>query len=594
MKRFVLGLLVISLAPRFAAAQVCGALPHPGTLTGWWTADSISASSGDPITSWVDSSGSENTATSHGTTPTYQTAVINGRPVMRFGGAGAYDLALPRTTTSFTFLAVVKATALFGNSSILADGQGGRDFYIEPTSGAQVLGKSFTVKIGTSNTGIGTTAFHIVAVTYDSSTATFYLDGAADGTGTSAQTFSHSQTAHLGYSAVPTMQYFVGDIAQAAQWTVALSAADRCAAIRCLGVEYGITVDESSCPATPSPTHTPTGTLTPSPTTTPRSTRTPTPTPLPTFAQPVYLTTFAGGDANHLYLFETRDGKTFTTPAGCSNPIGRFPGPGGVGLSISTLASSLLHYDGKYWVAYELNSLVACENNFGIMNSTDICGPYTWVTDVVAATSGTHSAWNPRWFVDDDGSIHINVNVGVTCSAGGPSQIQPVMLDAKNRALTSWSAPISIPGFEALNMHDTFLISPGNSPNGQYSLWFNDTSTTVGYATSSSRVSGYTIRKSGDWAGWKAKNAGIEGALLLRRTASVWRIYAVISGYAGYAWSDSADNWATWDSGLTGITTSPSIRTGTGSFMVEAPVDTSPANTPTSTRPRPIRSPRQR
>ncbi len=570
---------------RGAAGRVCSSLPDAAHLTGWWTADSIGASDGDPVTTWADSSGSENLATAQGTAPIYAATVVGGHPVVRFSGAGAFDLNLPRTTPTFTFLAVVKAASLGGYGSILADANGGRDFHIVASSGVQGLARTYLAEIGTSDTGIGTSALHIVTVTYDSLTARFYLDGATDGAPINAQTFSHTQTAHLGYAAVQTNQHFVGDIAQAAQWAGVLSDSDRCAAVRCLGTEYDIAVDESSCPATPLPSPTPTGTLTPSPTATPLATHTPTETPLPTLTRPLYLSTFRHGDANHLYIYQTTDGRTFSTPADCSNPIQQFPGPGGTGVSVSTLASSLMHYEGQYWIAFEYNSLVACENLFGIMKAANLCGPYTWVTDVTAAPSGTHSTWNPRWFVDDDGSIHILVNVGVTCSGGDVGNIHPTMLDAEDTELRSWSAPIEVSGALPPTMYDTYLLSPGSSPNGQYNLWYVSAAT-IGYASSASRAAGYVVAQSGDWAGWAANNAGVEGPMLIQRNGTRWRIYMDIIGYGGgLAWSDSTDDWGTWDPGLVGVrTSSPSIRSGTGSFLIEASTGTyPPTETPTET-----------
>ncbi|MBI1818529.1 MAG: LamG domain-containing protein [Deltaproteobacteria bacterium] len=368
---FVLTLLVL---PRSLLAAICSTMPNNpwGANTGWWTADSISASNGGTMTTWADSSGSLNTATVVGRTPpTYQTAVINGLPVVRFDvhGGGAFDLALPRSTQTFTFIAVVRPADLSQTMSILADSYDGRDFSIAP-GGTQLLSRTFLQGLGSSATAIATTAFHVVTVTYDGTTVRFYLDGAADGINTSVRTFSHTETAHLGYANIATSHFFRGDIAQAVQWDTVLSDADRCAAIGCLGSEYGITINRASCPATPTPTNTPTGTLTPSNTSTPTPTRTPTATPRPTWTQPLYFSTFNHGDPNDLYIYETTDATNFTLPAGCSAPIAKFPGPGGVGTSLSTIADSLMHYNGKYWVAFEYNSLLACENVFGIMNAS--------------------------------------------------------------------------------------------------------------------------------------------------------------------------------------------------------------------------------
>jgi hypothetical protein len=54
-------------------------------LQGWWKADSLSLSDGDPVTSWTDSSGNGKTMAT-GVAPSYQTNELNGLPIVRFDG----------------------------------------------------------------------------------------------------------------------------------------------------------------------------------------------------------------------------------------------------------------------------------------------------------------------------------------------------------------------------------------------------------------------------------------------------------------------------------------------------------------------------
>src|SRR5262245_56511912 len=75
---------IIGPAGRSAAAPV---LPDMVGLALWLKADAITGLvDNDPVASWVDSSGSSNTAT-QGTAaarPLYKTGILNGKPVVRF------------------------------------------------------------------------------------------------------------------------------------------------------------------------------------------------------------------------------------------------------------------------------------------------------------------------------------------------------------------------------------------------------------------------------------------------------------------------------------------------------------------------------
>lgn len=69
-------------------------------LVAWYRADSLSLNDGDPVASWVDSSGTGNTVTqaTSGKKPTFKTNIRNGLPVLRF--AGGQKLTGPASSIS--------------------------------------------------------------------------------------------------------------------------------------------------------------------------------------------------------------------------------------------------------------------------------------------------------------------------------------------------------------------------------------------------------------------------------------------------------------------------------------------------------------
>lgn len=281
------------------------------------------------------------------------------------------------------------------------------------------------------------------------------------------------------------------------------------------------------------------------------------------------ISTFPQASPNGLYILASVDGVTFSAPSGVSNPVFNFPSTGGSGSSSGTQASSVVFDGTHYWVAYEFNNMSGSNNKFGIAKATSLSGPWTWVTDVVAVstTAPSTNVWNPRWFLDDDNSIHILVNVesGVTYDTA----FQPVMLDTTDPTFVTWSAPTSITGTFPADMIDTFMMSPSTSPNGKYNIWFKQEgipgSLFIGYMSSSSLKTGYTVTQSGDWAGW----GQAEGPMVQHRGGSNWRMYLVSPVAGALHYSDSTDNWATW-SAIAPIS-APFSNPGTGSIVSSIP-----------------------
>lgn len=560
-------------------------IPNAAHVIGYWSPEILGLGDGQPVVTYPDSSTAGNTG-SGVNNPVFRASVVNGNGIVRYAHSSKqwFQLANQRTTQALTQIAVINPSSYGSYGSILADQFGGHDWAITQLSGVQQQAKAFVTLIGHSNTAVPTGAFSIVADTYSSPSAAFWLNGAANGTASVPVVFD-TGTSYLGNggSTDASNQAFDGDMGDVIEWDQVLTPTDRCAAIACLAAKYNLTNSPAGdCPGANTPTPTPTAGA---------ATMTPTVTPTSQFILSTFHTDRFCND-NAMSVFVTTDGVNFSVPPGVTNPVFYFFGPNGTGLSTCTAASSLMHYNNKFWVAYEINDSGGY-SSVGIANADNLGGPYSWVTDVYMVPSPGHAAWNPRWFVDDDGSIHLLAN-GMTCISNclaAYSAGVPVMVDALNPpALTSWSAPTTLTGGFNVQIFDTFLMPPSQSPDGLYSLWYSDFTAGffVSLAESASRMSGYIVQKSGDWAGWGT----MQGPMLKHLGGANWRIYMdqiTPQGQpvTGLHHASSANDWGTF-TGLNTLSV-PGYTPGTGSIMQEVPVQatftpSTPGTTPTPTR----------
>ena len=171
----------------------------------------------DPLGTWTDFSGKGNHATqgTAGFKPIYKTNIVNEKPIIRFDGIDdLMTCALTGSEKAVTFFAVVYVmdTTDISNAIVGTNANGGLGFKISNTGKIELV-KVGTILIGASTTSLGARVFKIVAGTYSSSGAfAFYLNGAADGSGTNDQTLTAGLTTQIGRDAVQTP--FEGDIAE--------------------------------------------------------------------------------------------------------------------------------------------------------------------------------------------------------------------------------------------------------------------------------------------------------------------------------------------------------------------------------------------
>jgi hypothetical protein len=213
----------------------------------------------------------------------------------------------------------------------------------------------------------------------------------------------------------------------------------------------------------------------------------------PAWAATRYVfTTFLGDAAaqEKLSVYTSTDGLKFTllSNTGYGGPTGVLRDP-----------SILKHKDGKYYVAYTLQSWTTSSMSFGIASSTDLT---TWkfLVETPARVTGARDTWAPEWFVDTDG-VHLIINID---TLGNDSDFRSYDFRAKDDTLTTWDAPVPL-GIGPNNI-DTFVVKMGTT---YHAFSKNETTKYIEHATSSSFHGPWTWVGKGDWAGWGSGKEGI-------------------------------------------------------------------------------------
>lgn len=149
----------------------------------------LSLSDNDPVALWVNQNGSGNDAT-QGTLalkPIFKaTAGPGGRPTVRFGSQLTLDSSIALGSACTIFAVIKPRVSHIG--TIIGGSIGCVQFRMNGLK--QNLVKQELVDVATSSTNLSTAAFQQINMTWDGTTATFRLGGAADGNTSNAQTIT--------------------------------------------------------------------------------------------------------------------------------------------------------------------------------------------------------------------------------------------------------------------------------------------------------------------------------------------------------------------------------------------------------------------
>lgn len=204
----------------------------------WLAADNLSLADGALISSWNDASGNANNATqgTDAAKPTFKTNILNGKPVVRFDGGDSLGLTTEIVASPFSIFTVLKPAGS-GYRTIAARANTGSALQIRVNTAAKIeLVKSAVAIFATSTTALSASAFSYLMASYSNPNYTFRLNGAADGSGSSAQTLAAVNLVGANYDGYR----FNGDIAEMIIYGAILSTADRDAVESYLKTKYGL------------------------------------------------------------------------------------------------------------------------------------------------------------------------------------------------------------------------------------------------------------------------------------------------------------------------------------------------------------------
>ena len=204
----------------------------------WLQADALTGySDGDYVATWPDSSAAGNDATGGGggfvagmdRGRSYWSSAVNGLPAIYFAGYGG-QLEMARYTTPATasaaeqtLFAVVSVTSLAAVRTISGpSASGGLQVRVE-TTGKPGMVKALVANIGTSTNVVTASQWTLLTFTFSDTGNTYAhrMDGAANGSGSSAVSLTAGTTTVIGRNA--STEPFVGYMAEVIKYTSLLN-----------------------------------------------------------------------------------------------------------------------------------------------------------------------------------------------------------------------------------------------------------------------------------------------------------------------------------------------------------------------------------
>lgn len=224
---------------------------------------------------------------------------------------------------------------------------------------------------------------------------------------------------------------------------------------------------------------------------------------------------------------------------------------------------SIIFDNGFWWVAYT-SGTYGHHASFGLVRSADLLH-WTFVGEIDATIPGAAAqygtgydplTWNPVFFRDGDGSVHLFVNINpVNGSQYNPTpSMHPYELHPSNNDWTQWSAPALV-GLPETDTNEFFAWKTGAVYNAIF-VDFNDGGAWE-YATSNSLLDGWQYVRSIHFNGQ-------EGGMVIPQPGGANRLFLEPgngSQSPGYRECDSADQFATFTAQQT-VTASVAMRNG--------------------------------
>ncbi len=248
-----------SLGTKYAVAITTPTVPANPSPIADWTADSVTAASGAPVTQWNSSSATYfASANSSSTAPTFTPAQLNGHAVLHFNGAANNQLVAtsshnPMSGANDFSIAVVFRTSTpgVGSSTTWTANTGIVDATQTTTTADWGLGinssGAISAGIGSpdntiySGGGFSDANAHVAIYTRVLGATELYVDGSTAFDGVSATAARNAVSMAFG-SLLTNGNYFTGDLAEVQVYNAALTDDSAGALAATLGAKYGISL----------------------------------------------------------------------------------------------------------------------------------------------------------------------------------------------------------------------------------------------------------------------------------------------------------------------------------------------------------------
>jgi hypothetical protein len=253
--------------------------------------------------------------------------------------------------------------------------------------------------------------------------------------------------------------------------------------------------------------------------------------PAPAHAATTLVYATFKGDAQadeELWLYQSTNGGMSYDVLSDTN----FHGPTGV-----LRDSSILKHNGRYYIAYTVQSWTTNSTYFTIASSTNLT---TW-TNIASVPSGiadTRFTWAPEFYVEGS-TVRIITSVAATTCA---NCFRPYVYTAQNTELTSWSGPSRMWGL-GTNHIDTFVVKSGST---WHAFTKDETGKYIEHWTTTANLYEGWVNRGRLWS------SGYEGPSLVRMDDGSWRIYVDRYSTGGGIYTATSSDLNTW-TGLSAV-----------------------------------------
>lgn len=216
------------------------------------TLTTLATTNGANVGGWKDQGGSGNhlTQPSAAKLQTLNTNLVNGYPGVKFDGVDdclftTAASGLAAASTQFTVFVVLKTGALGTQAFLQAGANGGTNgkvFRLKDSGGQLEFLKANTASLGASSGVLAANTAYVVAFDYNSPNGTYYINGVAAGSVSSAQVFAGAPVTgvYVGAQDNAGVTPFPGQVLEVVYYDTQISTGDLASVHSYLGAKYGL------------------------------------------------------------------------------------------------------------------------------------------------------------------------------------------------------------------------------------------------------------------------------------------------------------------------------------------------------------------